>query len=655
MRVFQAIAGLFFLVSLLLLTLIGAAVFGFFSPHVVLGILSAGVIGWALWVRFFATQHKHIYHVRWDIVALIFAAALALFTALYQHDLPRGRDDMGILTAAVQLTESGSLSFIDPLSAPFHPYREIAPDEYTSQFLPGYTAVLAAGMHFGGIDAGAAVNGILIFLTLLVLYMVGVEAHSRIVGASFMVFFASSYLFFWIPRRTLSENLFIFLIWTAAYALLRAYRERSGTWLLLGTLPLAVGLLTRIEGVLYLGAYAVAALLLAYVRRKDFSFYAPALLWLLPLAASGVLLWRYTAFYGADYLQDSYGHLVTSSTWLPLLGVGIVALFLFFVGATLLQRYHIAARKTAKLFIFVLIAFELFLLFWWLPGQNEISWSILKSHYVLQSFVPYFLLPFAVLALIGYVRGSFHSRLFWVVFFLSPALFFVWDPLIALDQPWYMRRYYPVFIPFLYLAGSIGLVDLLKRSHFIQWGVIGVLVLVQVMIFYPLVTYQDHEGVRAPLEEFAASFPDRALVLMEPGWGWQQWAYALHYVYDIDVLPNLDNLTPEKLDALFASHDDMYVVSTQPETYFLGIPDAALTYERTVTFSYPELESTTNLNTYLNEHEQLDVNFIAWSLQQNPPLTISTVEQEWGVYHLTDTSALNAPVIFSIRNSLTTE
>lgn len=649
MKKTDPLASLSFFVSFTTLLLVGLAIFGFFHSGAIIAVLALGVV---LWLGFLIWKKNELEWTKWELLMVALAVVLAIFTMAYQHDLPRGRDDMGLLTAAVQLKESETLSFHDPISYPFHPYRAIAPETFTSQFLPGYTVLLATALQFGDIASTGVVNGILIFLTLLTFYLLGRELHSRYAGFGFVLVFATSYLFFWIPRRTLSENLFILLIWLAAYALVRGYRERSGLWLLLGTIPLAVGLLARVESILFLAAYMVAAGLALYAKRKEFHIRAWQWSLLVPLLAAGYFLWTYTQRFGGTYLADSYGHVLTSETALPLIGAGLVGLFLLFVVATLLQRYHIALRRTAKVLVVSMVLGELVLLLWWLPQQVQLPWSALKTHFVLESFVPYFILPFALIAFVAYLRGSFRPAILWLILFLAPSFIFLWDPLIALDQPWFMRRYYPVLIPLILLLGSVGLAELFKRWKRIAFVSIAFLAILQLVLFHPMIRFKEHQGVGESLEEFAESFGEDDLVLMEPGWAWQQWAYALHYVYGLAILPNLDEMPRATLESLLSQHDAVYIITKSNEQRYPGIPDTAMIYERTFTMNFAELQRTTNINRYLQDNEELDIDFIRWSRLQNPPLTFSTQTEEWMVYRVEDKTILTPASLVKEQQSM---
>ncbi|MBU1177654.1 hypothetical protein KJ903_00375, partial [Patescibacteria group bacterium] len=120
---FQRIAITFVLFFNLVL---GLAIFGYWRRGLIIALLSLFfmVVIFYLLSKFVIRQEK-LTISRWAAAILVVITLVAIGAGLFHHDLPPGRDDMGYLAAAIKLTESGSLSFTDPITHPYHPFRQL--------------------------------------------------------------------------------------------------------------------------------------------------------------------------------------------------------------------------------------------------------------------------------------------------------------------------------------------------------------------------------------------------------------------------------------------------------------------------------------------------------------------------------------------------
>ncbi|MDP2918406.1 MAG: glycosyltransferase family 39 protein [bacterium] len=622
------------------LALTGLAIFGVFQRWLVLllfclFLLAAGFRFWYL------CAFRKIVLSRWHKGIIIFLLCVTLFNAWHHHDLPSSRDNIGYLTAGAMLSKTGKLHFQDIISRPYHPYREIAlgKDVFTSQFMPGYNAFLGFCYSLGGLSLALSSGAFLFALFLICLY----GAARKIIGKRKIAFLAliftvTFFAFLWFPRRTNSENLFIVLLWLGLWLFLRGLEAKNLRRMLWGFLPVSLTVLTRGEGLLYLGAFTLSFCFAAWklrsqIRKEKFSF----LLLLFPLFAL-FLFWRYVVIYSGIYL---WGHAVSILynlgdfivLWLPvnLLSLArhaaLYKLFIFIIliiiaaagycvykwrgsFAFLLRKFSSRAKKGQFILAILLTAFFVFnlILIYHYHSLEFVNWQTYRIQYVFIILGKYFLLPYFLIFLIAlWGRKKISRHAYYAAFLLSPVVLFILDPFVGLDQPWFLRRFYPTLIPFLFILSAWGLcsLNLSKKLR----GVIAVLlVAINLWVSWPIIFFREYQGVQSGLEDLASRLDENSLTLMDPGWQWQQWGYALHYLYNRDVLPEYDRYTEAEIQKLIADHPAVFVISRKsPEEKdildYPGFPNSSLKYLFETKIKYPLLLPTTNLTDYVMDKE----------------------------------------------------
>ncbi|OGY79226.1 MAG: hypothetical protein A3B74_00010 [Candidatus Kerfeldbacteria bacterium RIFCSPHIGHO2_02_FULL_42_14] len=653
----------FFASFSLLLTL---AIYGKFNLQLVfivlvffLGLFVISVVVSAIRYRGFRDIFSR--EQRWEWLVVLLVLGLTVLTGFFSHDLARGRDESGYMAAAIKIAETGSLAFKDESTYPFHPFRLLSGTDdalFTSQFFPGYNVYLATWYLFGGLSALRIANTLILFLSLVSLYYVGKYAYNFWVGVGTILLFSSSYVFFWFPRRTLSENIFLFLLWAGLAFLLRSVRIKNFLSAVCGFVPISLLLLVRVETLPLIVTYCVAVLFILFrykvvvISKKYMILIGLWSLWHLSL------LGYYLKTYGQSYFFESYQHLVSLAK--PVVLLIILFLFAFILWSFFRRhresfgglssmipaffRYRFVLR-CILIFIFV-FSFTAYAI--WIQAHEFLPWRDIKMYFVFRALHLYFLTPFLLGGLGAFLYGYLKKELWLVIFVVAPFFIFLFDPFIALDQPWFMRRYYPTLVPLLYLLTSLFVVRYFEPLR-LGPKIIFVLVVLQVSLFYPIVTFAEHRGVQRPLAAFAARFGSRDLFLMQPGWDWQQWAYPLHYVYKQDVLPNLDSIDTDTLNRILAQHEQVYVISKTASPLFgeiyPGIDNRDLEFAEEFSFRFPAISRTSRITHYVEENDFLDVAFVMRSLRGTPPIKFFEQEERWYIYRLRDGVRLEASAL----------
>lgn len=608
----------FILFALFLFILFALAIFGLFQCSLVvfLVVIFLGII---LFRLYYLYAFRSVLIARWTKGVLVFILLVTLFNAVFHHDVPQSRDNIGYLTAARMLAKNGTLHFQDIISRPYHPYRAInlGPDVFTSQFLPGYNAFLGLWFQLYGLPLVFWGNLILFFFFLVCFYGASLSVLPRKWAFFALACLVTFYAFLWFPRRTNSENLTMCLLWLGIWLFLSGVKKTKLRHALWSLLPISLMVLVRGEGLLYLGIFLLACFVLILKKRKQIKQEKLIFLPLLFVLFNAYLFFHYVQVYQGVYILQhglSLFYTIRDFFRVPFMVVILVIGFIFlgllaFGLRRFLQQANWRPARKGQIVLFVLICVFLLIdfavIYYHHHYKELINWQIYRTQYVFIVLGQYFLMPYFVLFLLGLLGSKRIPRNLWyIAFLILPNVVFFLDPFVGLDQPWFLRRFYPAVIPFLFLAAAWGIQNLpLAKKHLVS--VCGLLLLANLWVSQPIIFFVENQGMRSQLLDFAEHFEQDSLILMDPGWHWQQWAYALHYLYDYDVLPKLDNFSEEELEVLVASYEHVYVVSKNQEDIFGSrlIADDQLTYLFAYEFKYPTIAPTMQLTQHVMENE----------------------------------------------------
>lgn len=618
-----------------LLTAVFLAIAGWLSLSAMI-IVSVGAAA-ALIISFFVWPRRNALTKK-DLAVIIIILALTAFIGGYFHDLPLGRDPVSYSVAGIKIAETGGLGFHDLLTRPYHGFTSLGDDNFTSQFLPGYNVYLAIWYALGGIPGMMAANSLLVFFTLLAIYLVATRLSSRVGGLAAVALTATFYAFLWFSREWASENLLALSFFAGALFLTVGIRERKIGCLLAGSLPAAFSILVRGEGLLYFGFYAGAAIIALIWWRRQFDWSAKKSWWLLilPVLPFGAFQY-YSARYGSGYVfeqGESIGNALSSmlgkfSPWLISIGVLLVLILS-------LAAKHFLAKKPQDLKnklwtgigVLIGIATVAGLLFWWWYARQipEIKWSNYRPLYVLEIFNCYFLTVFLAIIYLGIVKKVLPRLAYLLVFLAIPALVFILDPYIALDHPWFLRRFVAVFFPLVFILAAVVLARWpWRRIVFI--GAVAVLIAINLFVSGPILIFREYDGSYQEVAALARNFSDRDLVLMTPGWEWQKWAYYLKYQHGLNVLPSLEGFeNKQDFFDLVNGYDRIFVISDRVGQYYPYYSDAKLKLVKEVALDYQSIDKPLwGLSAILDQNNGwIDVYDLHRQQTQLPPSDINT-------------------------------
>lgn len=633
--------------------LVAFALFGFFTKITVFIVLLLGVFSFFLDTFFLLRSRFSRADFSWrGLFVSFFLVLVFASTVFFHHDVPRGRDPMGFLSAAQQLTLHKTLSFSDVFTHPFHPFRLVRePNIFTSQFFPGFVVYLGSFMLFGGVSAALASGALVATLSLMAMFFIGKRITGFWAGTGMIMLLGTSYLFLWFPRRTVSENLFMFFLWFAVFLFIRGYQQKNIRSLFLAFFPLSLSLLVRVEGLSlffsFLGVFLGVFLARDFSKHRKFGW--PEFLLLIFSFSPTVLLPIYFFRFGDQYLLSSFTH----GSLLQIMPFGIAAivllpLFLLFSPKifSFIQRYP---KYFSTIFLSAILVVAVLFLFFRFSPQDFVSWKHYRTIFVFETFLRYgFGVVFAFIFL-GLFKRWFQKEHLLLTFLLLPFAVFFLDPLIALDQPWFMRRFFSAVIPFFFLLVTHVLIRIFAKKPTLFPKIFFVMALFQIFFYAPISFQRDHAGVSRELDRFAATHSRDAVYIMTPGWDWQQWAYALHYIYGFQILPNFDNLTRDEISQIFSSSPEVYIISKSGPGSVPGILSDNTSFSSSFSFSYPELIKTSNINAYLDANDLLEVGFLRFSQRNTPPRNIRTVYENWDIYRINNVSEIDVSFVPETR------
>ncbi len=614
-----------------LLVLVLFAILGWFNLAAVI-IISAIAIGLLIFSLIYSTKKLKI--KKPEVVVLLIILGICIFVGLWHHDYLLGRDPVSYFTASLQITETGSLSFTDEIGRSFHGLSQIGEDTFTSQFLPGYSVYLAVWYLLFGIGGLFWANTLLLALALLAIYFVAKKLSTHAGGLIAILLTATFYSVIWFERRWTSENLLMLTIFSAVACFVYGVRKQSLVWLLFGLFPAVFSLLIRGEGLLYIFAYIVALIIVLLWWRKQFNFKTKAwALLILPITTFSVFQ-IYTMKLGSGYVFEqgqSIFNAIGSLFGKPEVILGMIAV-LALVFVLLLIRYIAKTRFNSnfsfwKLYVGLLglgiLITEIGFYIWSHSDQVFIKWDFYRSQYVLEALSYYLLAIFFIIIFIGLYKRLWSKLTYLVILLTAPALVFVLDPYIALDHPWFMRRYVAILVPIVFILVAITIARLnLKKKTAILVAII--LIGINLAVASPVLFFSENKGINKQISSLAQKFDDQDLILMTPGWRWQQWAYYLHFYENRNFLPSTEGFEGENKQELLDiinSSDSIYVLSDKKFGHHPWFDDKDLEFVENIILEYPMMTRPLWGQAGLLEKSDGEVDLFQWhkNLEQLPP------------------------------------
>ena len=466
----------------------------------------------------------------WDF-SLVLAFSFLIILVFSYFTVPTiftGRDQGSLSSAAISLVQNHSLLSNFPAEKQFfHIYGAgealnfpgfyyTRNGDLTTQFPLGYISWLAFFYALFGLHGLVIANAFSFFLFLLSFYAVAknyLESKPALI-ALFLV--ATSFVFSWFFKFTLSENLALAILWFGIAQFMFFWKKENRLSLFGFLFSFGLLLFVRIEAVAFL-AVALAALFLKYkkekVKLKKFFFRREI------IAIAVLILCAFLA------------SLHASSAFYTSIAKGFLNSFSSSSG----DAGEVSPYPLAGLF------------------------------YLLRVFSAYALLTYIILAIValGYFLKKRNFEKLLPFFITLPAFIYLLNPSISLDHPWMLRRYEFAVVPISILYSIIFLSDFLKKKRFFYLFSFFLL-LTNLMIFSPFLKLQENPTLLPQIEKLSLNFEDNDLVLIDRGATGNPWA----------MMTGPMNLLFKKQAIYFFNPDDLKKIDlSQFKKVYLVIPD----------------------------------------------------------------------------------
>ncbi len=382
--------------------------------------------------------------------------------------------------------------------------------------LPVWTGILSA---VGGAPASLLAAPLFAALAVWAVVLFAGETVGFATAAATAVVLIANFAFWWFAKFAMPEPLAAAAIWSGLVFLQRAATDRDVRMAALAGVVFGIAGLARTETFLFLGAAGVLTWTWTRMRVP----LVPLIAGLVPLVGIAVFIGVHSPSHHLAYLRDEMGfHYLVIFPWLTAAresgrlqaAIGVLALLLFAAAVAGHRSGVGSVRGTLRLLapltivtgvvVYVRIGGLVF------PGR-ALSW--------LATYCSWPLLALAVLgAPVVWRRGGDAVRLA-AFFWLLEVIVFGLNPRVSPYQPWAIRRFLPIVVPGIAIAGSAALTWLgasaRRGAGVLAIALAAVVVGLEVRAIIPARGQPYYEGNLAAVAAIADRLPEDAIVALD--------------------------------------------------------------------------------------------------------------------------------------------
>jgi len=457
------------------------------------------------------------------IASAVIALIALSFSIFSTPTVFSGRDQGSISEAAIRLAQNHTIEFSTPASSEFFkiygPGRALNfPGFYytengqlTSQFPLVYIVWLALFFALFGTTGFAVANAILGFMFLMALYLL-LRFFLKIPSSSLgIAFIATSFIFMWFSKFTLSENMALPILWISILSLilfLRRPRKLSYAVLLASS---ALICFTRIEGF----AFFVVSIAIIFLSRDAREFIKAKILKriLLPLGF-------FVAILLLNAVQDISFYIELAKTLIPKV-----------------------TPPQAQQF-------------------GEMKNTVLPPFYTGKIFHLYGLLGFFILGMLGAVVQALKKDVSKLIplFVVAPTFIYFLNSHITPDHPWMLRRFAFSIFPAAVFYTAILVGEQIEKNQassrekklkFISIFISLALIAGNLVAFVRYFPFSEHKNLLAQTEMISEQFSSNDLVLLDrevTGDGWSMISGPMSSLFGKNAVYFFNNQDFNKLD-----------------------------------------------------------------------------------------------------------
>ena len=475
------------------------------------------------------------------LASIAFLFVVIVFSIFSEPSVFTGRDQGSFSEAAARLAQNHKLEFSTPASDEFFKLHESGralnfPGFYytksgtlVTQFSLVYISWLASFFAVFGVIGFTIANGLLLYIFFLTFYLLLRLFLKNSSALPIMLLTATSFVFMWFSKLTLSENIALPLVWLTILSLMLFLKNQRKLYYFIFLSSATLLCFARIEGI----AFLIASIILIslhkearlFVKEKSTSrFFLPALVLLI-------------AFMANIYV-DIYFYKEILKALLP--------------SVTLPQAKYL----------------------------GEIKNNVLPNFYTGKIFYLYGLLGFFVIGVLGIIFNFWKKEFYKLVpFFITlPTFVYFFDSQITPDHPWMLRRFMFSLLPvaIFYTGLLLGKWFETKPTEKNANGAKALAVFVGIVLlsmnlpaFLKYVSYSENKSLLAQTQTLSAKFSANDLILIDQqatGDGWSMLGGPMNYLYKKNAVYFFNNQDLAKLDT--SAFSNVYLITPDQQVPF---------------------------------------------------------------------------------------
>lgn len=445
---------------------------------------------------------------------IVSLAAILLIIFLFISSSPSvfsGRDQGSFSEAAIRLSQNHQLKFSFPAQQEF--FKIYGPGKalnfpgfnYTqdgqliTQFPVGYISWLAVFYSFFGLDGLMIANGITFFIFLLSFYLLARLYLKPAPALIAFLFAASSFVFSWFFKLTLSENLAMALIWFGLFQIMEYFKNYKKINLIVSLFAFYLLAFTRIEA---LAILVMVFIVLYALTRKTTHFKRIFSAKSLLVAASFILVYFTSLFINKEFYVSFIKGMLGSVSGYKNAG-------------SLSQTIP----ALAVLHIWTIYGLTVFL-----------ALGIVGVFYFYNKKKTGFLIPF---------------------FVLWPTFIYLVHPSVTLDHPWMLRRYIFSVLPLLMFYSACFLYFFFSKQKRVFYFISTLLIIASFSMSLIYFNMPENNRLLPQIENLSQNFQNSDLVLIDQkatGDGWSMMSGPMNFLYQKQAVYFFNPNDLEKVD-----------------------------------------------------------------------------------------------------------
>ncbi|NTU66720.1 MAG: hypothetical protein HGB08_02225 [Candidatus Moranbacteria bacterium] len=438
----------------------------------------------------FLKKNKYEASSLWVVSFLIFISVFYAWNA--SPSIFSGRDQGSFSEAAIRLAENHRLEFKNPVSEEF--FKIYGPGtalnfpgfSYTkdgslmTNFSLGYISWLAGFYALFGMAGFSIANALTLFLFLTSFYFL-LRQYMRVSPALIgMLFILSSFVFNWLPKITLGENLAMGFLWFAILEAVLFFKKKEKLPLFISISTLLILTLTRIESWAFLSMLLIA------------------------------FLWQQKSWTKAWKILKDKKFLIAFFAISAIVVAGIVKNNPFYISSLKGLIHSFEPQKESLGFMEPLLYL----------------WKVLTNYAIIE----FVILGFS--GVVYFIKKKKYDMLVPAIIVL-PSIIYLVHPGISPDHPWMLRRFAFSVIP----AGILYSIFLLESfcKKRIRLYIVSILIIfTNILITAPYFQFRENAELLKQTEDLSRNFSANDLVLLDretDGDGWNMISGPMNFLF----------------------------------------------------------------------------------------------------------------------------